>query len=1175
MLKYIFGILFIGLSWAAVFVFEEMPAWPAIAVTATVVVGLALVALIRALKDKRSANQIEAALTDGANKHGSSMRPEMQAQIEAMRLEFDKALRTLKSSRTGKTGKNALGVLPWYVIIGPPGSGKSTILRNSGLRFPHLSSKKGAVRGVGGTRNCDWWLSNDAILLDTAGRWSTDDEDTEEWLAFLDMLRRTRKRRAINGLLVAVSASDLLTGDEDTVADLASRLRERCDEVMGRLQVAVPVYLIVTKCDLVAGFTDTFSNLGEKERGQVWGFTLPIEASPDERSDMFVEKLDELLDVLEWHSLQRLGQERRLETREQVHHFPFEFEELCPNLVGLVKELFSPNVYQETPILRGLYFTSGTQEGRPVDRIMKRMADAFGIAPRVNIEPPVKAKAYFLTDVFRRVMFPDQSLAGLSAKAVKQKRLVNLGIAVACLLAAAGLAMTPISAYSRNISVANTVQRFATGLSAARTAEGDVDPRKLEALADAADKLWKLQTEGPPTSMRFGFYSGEELRKPLARAARDLAVAPLVAKDLARLKSFAASRKGGVDDARERLTRYLITTAPKSPEEPPTDTSQWAGKQLPQARTSIVESWKQRWATEGIAVSDRAANTLSQIIDMYGLVAHGLSESDAKDLWIERDAQTVERARSTLRALAEQDPLALVLSDPNLDASNISLGRILGGAIVLFREDAKQSGAFTKAGFDIVSDRIGALEKGEPTVGGSEDVWVMGPRKTLTAEEVESLKGRYFAEYEKAWRGLLAQVYPRSPSDLADAQALLRRHQDERPLDTIWKSLAANLALKSKKDALVEKATAGAVDKLLSKFGSKKDAAKSAILQPKTISGPVALKARFDTFLAVGISAQEGAEAPLAGYYKSIGNLFQALTAYEESQDMTALRKEVTQAKKDTNELVMRFGRGGWEPVLNKMLMPLITGIEELVTGAGAEAANRSWCDAVVTPYRELLADRYPFALQGMDAPISEVENFFKPKTGTLGIYFEEKLKNDVEVVGKRYRLKSRPTISYRSELIGFLTKAGRLSDLLFPNGSDKVAPALSVRLQSASGDAGTSSRVIFKVGTSKPLDYGNWQPAWEPLSWPGRDAKISVFGEVKGLPKDISEQGDWALFRLMDRALRSLGRDQDEFMRAQWALGTPKLTAKMDIKPSDLLDGLHNFEIPRSIAPGSSPCAR
>ncbi len=1147
MLKYIFGILFIALSWAAVFVFDEMPMWPAIAVTAVVVLGLLLFVVLRAVLAKKSAGQIEAALSEGANKHGSTMRPEMQAQIEAMKLEFDKALRTLKSSRTGKGSRNALGVLPWYVIIGPPGSGKSTILRNSGLRFPYLSAKRGAIRGVGGTRNCDWWLSNDAILLDTAGRWSTEDEDTDEWLAFLDMLKRTRKRRAINGLIVAVSASDLLLGDEDAVADLASRLRERCDEVMGRLEVSVPIYLMITKCDLVAGFVETFSNLGEKERGQIWGFTLPLETSAEERTDLFIEKLDELLDVLEWHGLQRLGEERRLETREQVHHFPFEFEELCPNLVGLTKELFAPNVYQETPLLRGIYFTSGTQEGRPVDRIMKRMADAFGIAPRLNIEPPIKAKAYFLTEVFRRVMFPDQNMAGLSAKAVKRRRLASLGIASACLLAALGLGMTPISAYSRNIRLANRVGRFTEGLAQARGADGDIDPRKLEALAEAAENIWTLETEGPPTSMRFGFYSGGDLREPMARAIRDLTVVPLLAKDAAALKNFAATRKGGVDDARERLTRYLIATAPKSPEEPQVDTEKWLTEQMPVARTTMLESWKRRWATAGIAVSERAEATLSHALDLYFLTAR-----NAGDLWVERDSETVERARATLRAMAEQDPLALLLSDPNLDAHDLSLGRILGGAIILFREDTKQPGAFTKGGFEIIRERISALEKGEPTMGGAEDIWVMGPRKTLKPEEVEDLRGRYFGEYEKSWRGLLAQVYPRGPNDLADAQGLLRRHQDERPLETIWKTLAANLDLKSKTDELLGKAAeSGAIDKILNKLGSKKDAAAAALNnRDKKISGPQALKARFDSFLAFGIAQQEGAEPPLGAYYKQLGNLMQALLAYEESQDISGVRKELSLAKKESSELVLRFGRGGWEPVLNKMLMPLIVGIEELITGAGAEAANRAWCDAVATPFRELLADRYPFRLEGTDASIAEIENFFQPRTGTLWVHYEENLKGDVEAVSKRYRLKSKPSVQYRSELTNFLTKAAGLTALLFPNGADKLAPALQVRIKSASGDAGTAAKVTFKVGTGKPLEYGNWQERWEPLVWPGRDAKIGVFGEVKGLPKDLSKEGDWGLFRLLDASLRSLGRDQDEYMRAQWALGNPQLTGREPIFP-------------------------
>ena len=113
----------------------------------------------------------------------------------------------LKSTKVGKGGgARALYALPWYVIIGPPGAGKTTALKQSGLVFPHLDPSRGGVRGIGGTRNCDWWFTNEGILLDTAGRYATEDDDREEWLAFLNMMRKYRPRKPLNGLLVAVAA---------------------------------------------------------------------------------------------------------------------------------------------------------------------------------------------------------------------------------------------------------------------------------------------------------------------------------------------------------------------------------------------------------------------------------------------------------------------------------------------------------------------------------------------------------------------------------------------------------------------------------------------------------------------------------------------------------------------------------------------------------------------------------------------------------------------------------------------------------------------------------------------------------------------------------------------------------------------------------------------------------
>ena len=72
-----------------------------------------------------------------------------------------------------------------------------------------------------------------------------------------------------------------------------------------------------------------------------------------------------------------------------------------------VQTVFAANVYQDTPLLRGVYFTSGTQEGRPIDRVMRAMASAFGIQ---GVVPEAEAavqdpKSYFLRDVFGKVIF--------------------------------------------------------------------------------------------------------------------------------------------------------------------------------------------------------------------------------------------------------------------------------------------------------------------------------------------------------------------------------------------------------------------------------------------------------------------------------------------------------------------------------------------------------------------------------------------------------------------------------------------------------------------------------------------------------------------------------------------------------------------------------------------------
>eukprot|EP01034_Spumella_vulgaris_P032153 gene32153-39709_t len=207
---------------------------------------------------------------------------ESAAEMALLAKRLQDAMAVLRKSKTGSAiGGGGLYQLPWYMFVGAPGSGKTTALVHSGLKFPLSDTHgKGAIGGVGGTRNCDWWFTDEAVLLDTAGRYTTQDSYTEvdqaAWKGFLQLLRKHRRRRPINGVIVALSVADLLQQGEGQRRVQALAIRARIKELHEELGIRFPVYVIVTKCDLLAGFVEFFDNLGRDERTQVWGVTFPL-----------------------------------------------------------------------------------------------------------------------------------------------------------------------------------------------------------------------------------------------------------------------------------------------------------------------------------------------------------------------------------------------------------------------------------------------------------------------------------------------------------------------------------------------------------------------------------------------------------------------------------------------------------------------------------------------------------------------------------------------------------------------------------------------------------------------------------------------------------------------------------------------------------------------------------
>lgn len=321
-----------------------------------------------------------------------------QEELDTLQKRFTDAISILRRThfQKGGSGAKALYQLPWYIIIGPPGSGKTTALVNSGLEFPLADQMgMGSIRGIGGTRNCDWWFTNEAVLLDTAGRYTTQDShkvaDSKAWNGFLQLLLKHRKRRPINGAIIAVSIQDLMTQTEDERTYHARIIRARIDELVEQLGINFPIYVMFTKCDLLAGFSEFFDELTLEQREQVWGMTFPLPDDPhkgyafDEK--LFEQKYADLLNRLHQRVLDQVEREHDPKGRAAVVNFPNQFESVKVAIESFLKQTFTANRFQEQPFLRGVYFSSGTQEGTPIDRMMSSVASTFGL-PREAIQLP-------------------------------------------------------------------------------------------------------------------------------------------------------------------------------------------------------------------------------------------------------------------------------------------------------------------------------------------------------------------------------------------------------------------------------------------------------------------------------------------------------------------------------------------------------------------------------------------------------------------------------------------------------------------------------------------------------------------------------------------------------------------------------------------------------------------
>ncbi|MEW6436183.1 MAG: type VI secretion system membrane subunit TssM [Pseudomonadota bacterium] len=387
-----------------------------------------LIYLVRKLIGRRRADRtlIDAVTADGSVDPGRAAAED----VAELRSRLRTALKTLRKT----LGRGSVYQLPWYVLIGSPGVGKTTALTNSGLNFP-LADATGPhpVQGVAGTRYCDWWFTDEAILIDTAGRYTSQDGaqqvDKTAWMGFLKLLKRYRPRQPLNGAIVVLGLDDLVVAEPAERLRHGRMIRKRLRELDDSFRLRVPAYLVFTKADRLAGFSAFFESLDRTAREQVWGITLPLPKNSTEEAEMaetVKRGMDGLVERLDVQLLDRLQGELDSKRRAEIFAFPSQVALLIEPLRELIGEITAASRFDMPPRLRGIYFASARQDEAPVD-LMTRVATAnFGVdLPSLAEGSAPGQKSFFLARLLREVVLGEARLVSTDPRRERRSRIIR------------------------------------------------------------------------------------------------------------------------------------------------------------------------------------------------------------------------------------------------------------------------------------------------------------------------------------------------------------------------------------------------------------------------------------------------------------------------------------------------------------------------------------------------------------------------------------------------------------------------------------------------------------------------------------------------------------------------------------------------------------------------------
>lgn len=1094
--------------------------------------------LNRKLMDKLNEN------TTGPEAVEPQKRLNSEEQILASR--FDEAVQMLKKAHFSKAGQGArwmqrfstqyLYQLPWYVIIGAPGSGKTTALANSGLQFP-LADRFGktALRGIGGTRNCDWWFTNEAVLLDTAGRYTTQEseqvQDASEWLEFMGLLRKYRRRQPINGVIITISISDLLTLSPEVSRQQAVNLRQRLSELHEQLGIRFPVYVMVTKADLLKGFRAWFADYDKAQRDQIWGFTLPWEQSKHAGYDLmgnFRQEFSLLQQRLDAGLPETLLQEHDVKVRAEAYLFPQEFAALRPLLADYLSTVFARSHFETEFSPRGIYFASGTQEGMPFDRVMSELNRALSLPEgeegnrrdTVSKETPIpgaKGQSFFIRNLLQNVIFQEAGIAGENRWWELRNRAViwsGYTVLLVLLVILGGLWLT---SYARNRTYLEEVDAKVPRLAQLSKALQNQPQRDLFDLLPLLNGLVDLpkseafDVNDPPFSRRMGLWRGDDVSdasQSLYRKALDQMLLPAVAMHIT---TWLRNDNGSdVEYSYEALKAYLMLYQPEH----------YDGK--------FLHSWVMLNLLRNLPQNVTQAQLQQLEWHLTQLLEPKIQASPYA-----QDGSLVVREK----ALISQQPLStrvygrlkrLLEHDENLKPVSLS---DLGGPqseLVFSRKSGKPvsegvPGLYTPDGYwKSFNDQIDSVT----TALHEDDAWVLG---TTSAREDKqqidnAVRQLYMRDFIANWDRFLADIQLNNSADLFQRINTARLLSGANsPLRQLVLNLSQVLTLSRNASAPdnTGKAQSNRATRTLEALFSNNDNAptQTAVV---TQAPEQQVTTHYAPVIELAQPLEKGGKTIIFDdFLRQVDELYRYLTAVQDAANsgMPAPGGEVISR--------LQASAGRLPGSLQTMFSNMAVGASSDTRRRDLENVRKRINVEIGGFCRQAIAGRYPL-VRSADTEVTpdDLARMFAPGSGLMDTFFRDNLASKVDTTQSNWRFMpgiDGKTLSGSEDLLRPFRQAQFIRDAFFANGA--TTPSFRVTVRTVRMDNTILNLTLDVDG--QQLRYSHGPQAVQIMNWPGSGGTNQVRMQLdlaNGSTATLVTNGSWALNRFFDKARTSPG---------------------------------------------------